>query len=253
MNSLLKYLSVVFFSGVLLAACGSGGGSAGSASASGSEVSGSVSLSSDFSSARMNAIEEDVSSSEPYAGAVIQLLDTEGNVIAETETDENGNFNFSGVEQGDYTIQVVDPETGEVVTEMDVSIVEGDDVLIEGVISSSETDWTVDFVANSADLQNEAQNEKAVNIAMACDATLDEVLAMREEGMGWGAIAQELGAHPSTLGLGHSDGFSNNKKSKTEENNVGPSSNGNGNGKGNKGGKGGGKPDNTPGGGKPNK
>ncbi len=33
--------------------------------------------------------------------------------------------------------------------------------------------------------------------------TDDDIKAMREEGMGWGEIAHELGLHPGVLGLGH--------------------------------------------------
>lgn len=31
----------------------------------------------------------------------------------------------------------------------------------------------------------------------------EDIAAMRDEGLGWGQIAHELGVHPSTLGLGH--------------------------------------------------
>jgi len=34
----------------------------------------------------------------------------------------------------------------------------------------------------------------------------DDIEAMRDSGMGWGDIANELGVHPSTLGLGHRKG-----------------------------------------------
>ena len=47
--------------------------------------------------------------SEPgIAGVTVNLLDDMGNVIASTMTDANGDFAFSGVPNGDYTIEVTD-------------------------------------------------------------------------------------------------------------------------------------------------
>lgn len=259
LSGVISSLALVFVFGIFMTACGSGGGSVSATGSSGGNmVSGTVKLSDGASgSARTYALEGDTSG-EPYADAIVQLVDSEGNVVAETETDEDGNFNIDGVEEGDYTILVIDPETGDTVTEVEVSIVDGDDVLIEGVITGGEAEWTVEFTANTADLQNEAQNDKAKNIAMESDATLDEVLAMREAGMGWGEIARELGVHPSVLGLGNEKGFEKSKKSKADEEAVSDSAKGGkGKGKGkdkdNKPDKGG-KPDkDKPGKGKPKK
>ena len=46
---------------------------------------------------------------EGIAGVVIQLLDQEGNVVAETLTDENGCYKFEGVEAGKYDIREIHP------------------------------------------------------------------------------------------------------------------------------------------------
>ena len=42
-----------------------------------------------------------------FEGVTVQLLDTSGALLATTITDENGNYYFGGLEDGDYAIQVV--------------------------------------------------------------------------------------------------------------------------------------------------
>ncbi|WP_285726803.1 SdrD B-like domain-containing protein [Psychromicrobium xiongbiense] len=42
-------------------------------------------------------------------GVSVKLLDKNGNVVAETTTDQNGNYQFTDVPLGDYTVQVVPP------------------------------------------------------------------------------------------------------------------------------------------------
>ncbi|MBN1254590.1 MAG: hypothetical protein JXA50_04890 [Deltaproteobacteria bacterium] len=47
-------------------------------------------------------------------------------------------------------------------------------------------------------------NEKAEGLAAEeTGVTVEDIAAMRAEGMGWGQIAHTLGVHPSVLGLGH--------------------------------------------------
>lgn len=48
------------------------------------------------------------------AGVVVNLLDASGDVIATTTTDANGDFSFSGVPNGDYTLDIADT-TGELI------------------------------------------------------------------------------------------------------------------------------------------
>jgi hypothetical protein len=58
----------------------------------------------------------------------------------------------------------------------------------------------------------EAANDAAAEAAArAADTTPETVALMREDGMGWGEIAHELGVHPSVLGLGNqfANGFTN--------------------------------------------
>ncbi|MCE9546801.1 MAG: hypothetical protein K8T25_15080 [Planctomycetia bacterium] len=45
----------------------------------------------------------------PIAGVVIQLLDTEGNVLAFTTTDSNGAYKFTGLEKGTYGVREIQP------------------------------------------------------------------------------------------------------------------------------------------------
>ena len=42
-----------------------------------------------------------------FEGVTVQLLDENGALLASTVTDENGNYYFGGLEDGDYTVQVV--------------------------------------------------------------------------------------------------------------------------------------------------
>jgi len=46
----------------------------------------------------------------------------------------------------------------------------------------------------------------------------EEIQAMREEGLGWGQIAHELGIHPGALGLGHTKGVLNRTRTAAMEN-----------------------------------
>ena len=48
-----------------------------------------------------------------------------------------------------------------------------------------------------------AQREMEQNLARLAGVEPEEVAAMRQAGMGWGQIAQELNLHPGVLGLGH--------------------------------------------------
>jgi hypothetical protein len=52
-------------------------------------------------------------------------------------------------------------------------------------------------------------NEKAEGLAAEeTGVTVEDIAAMRDEGMGWGQIAHALGVDPSVLGLGHGKGKS---------------------------------------------
>lgn len=47
------------------------------------------------------------SNENPFAGVTVNLLDSAGNVVATTTTDADGNYSFSKLPAGDYTVKVV--------------------------------------------------------------------------------------------------------------------------------------------------
>lgn len=208
----------------LLMACGSGGGggstSAGVSTDTGNTISGRVALAGVSIGRSLFAISD---TDDVYTTATVQLVDSDGNMVAETTTDEDGKFEFNNVAEGDYTVIVIDNETGKVVTQVDISLLEGDDVDIEGVIDTTGTEWTIEFTSNDdeSDLQNDAQTQHAENLAEASGLDVDEVTAMRLDGMGWGQIAKELGVHPGVLGLGNDKAFDTEQTTDTEEGSVG--------------------------------
>ncbi|MCD5380873.1 carboxypeptidase regulatory-like domain-containing protein, partial [Candidatus Gracilibacteria bacterium] len=46
---------------------------------------------------------------EPIEGVIIELLDANGNVIATTTTDANGDYSFEGLRPGDYRVKITRP------------------------------------------------------------------------------------------------------------------------------------------------
>lgn len=194
-----------------LASCGSGGGAAGSAQSN--SVSGSVMLDSAPSARARASFSPSSMALTAFDGSVIQLLDSSGAMVAQTTADASGQFTFLDVPQGSYTINVVDSASGAVVTSVNVALIEGDNAFIEGVISQDVASWTVTYSAGDESLQNDAQMQIAQNMADASGQSLSAVVAMREQGMGWGDIANQLGVNPGQLGLGegHDDDLDDEK------------------------------------------
>jgi len=212
---------------MVLPACGSGTG--------GNSISGSAIFNDGSASARMNTR---AAGDVPLTGVVVQLVDLEGVVVAETNVDDNGNFSFNGVEEGDYVLRFIDPDTGDVITEVNVTILEGDDAKLTGTFDDSQVTWDIEFDSNDGDSElNATQQERAAKIGELAGISASEVEAMRLSGMGWGQIAHELGLHPGNLGMGHKDGWD--PKKTREAKNAGkkgkgkPDKPGNGNGHGN--------------------
>ena len=76
----------------------------------------------------------------------------------------------------------------------------------EAELSSAQAAYDADpSEENDAALQEaqSAYDEATEALAKVSGVTVDTLSDMREEGMGWGEIAHELGLHPSVLGLGH--------------------------------------------------
>jgi len=229
------YLRLAFSSLFLLAlisllmACG-GGGTVGAVSGgspdSGNRISGRMALSG-APTARSTSPVITTSSDKAYTTATVQLVDSGGNVVYVTITDENGEFEFNNVTAGDYTMVVIDIKTGETMAQVSVSALEGDDVNLEGVIDTAKTEWTINFVSNDEDssdlLENDEQMDKAKILAKASGLTLDEVIDMRLSGMGWGEIARKLGVTPGALGLDNDKAFEIDQTTDTSDDSVGSS------------------------------
>ena len=74
---------------------------------------------------------------------------------------------------------------------------------------------SLDAAQESGDEAAIAEAEKDLEAALADAAGVHEadIADMREDGMGWGQIAHELGVHPGVLGLGHRYGRTNTQRS----------------------------------------
>lgn len=57
----------------------------------------------------------------------------------------------------------------------------------------------------------EAANQKVTDLMTEQGVSVEDITAMRLEGMGWGEIMHQLGLHPSILGMGHKNAFKNKK------------------------------------------
>jgi hypothetical protein len=136
----------------------------------------------------------------PVAGATVQLL-AGATVVATTTTDPSGNFLFQVSVPGTYTVQVL---VGGVVVATTTVIVGIGDNAVVGVVAGSGLPPVVTVTASATDVfQNDAQLGHAVNIDRAsasCD--LVRVVQLREQGLGWGLIAQRCNAPPGVIGLG---------------------------------------------------
>ncbi len=65
-------------------------------------------------------------------GATVTIVDSDGNVIGTTTTDENGNFGFDDLDDGDYTIEVDYPAGYSGDDTFDISVTDGGSDPIDG-------------------------------------------------------------------------------------------------------------------------
>lgn len=143
---------------------------------------------------------------EPLEGATVQLLDADGNVVAETTTDADGKFEFLNVPPGTYTIVVTHPDIEELRVEK-VEVIAGDITVVRGTVTkdgetgSSEITYEVDECALTEG--NEAQMRIVRNLAEESGVSEEDIIRLREEKcLGWGEIAIQLKVHPSVIGIG---------------------------------------------------
>lgn len=148
----------------------------------------------------------------PVANVNVILTRLGDGATATTQTDASGNFTFSNVLPGTYTITVQDPIT---LLNMPVdppdsfTVGAGDAATINGTVTDSlVTLGNVTVVAVQTDstivLQNDQQVAHLLNIAKAAGlVSADPVLQLRLSGWGWGRIALFYNVHPSVIGLGH--------------------------------------------------
>lgn len=141
----------------------------------------------------------------PLAGVTVELRDATNALVATTTTNADGNFTFFNVAPGTYTVTVMGFTVASPPT---VTVGAGDTGVVTGTVTGDSVAMTATVVAENFDnpLQNDAQLGHAINIDRAsatCD--LDDVLDRREQGRGWGVIAQECNTHPGVIGLGHSN------------------------------------------------
>jgi hypothetical protein len=148
----------------------------------------------------------------PVANVNVILTRLGDGATTTTQTDASGNFTFSNVVPGTYTITVQDP-----ITLLNIpvdppdsfTVGAGDAATITGTVTESiVTLGNVTVVAVETDstivLQNDQQVAHLLNIAKAAGlVSADPVLQLRLSGWGWGRIALFFNVHPSVIGLGH--------------------------------------------------
>ena len=148
----------------------------------------------------------------PVAGVNVILTRLDDGATAKVQTDASGNFTFSNVVPGTYTITVQDPLTLQnipVDPPDSFTVGAGDAATITGTVTESLVNvGAVTVVATETDptiiLANDAQMAHLLNIAKAAGlVSADPVLQLRESGWGWGRIAKHFNVHPSVIGLGH--------------------------------------------------
>jgi carboxypeptidase family protein len=147
----------------------------------------------------------------PVGNVTVTLTRQDGATLT-TQADADGNFVFTNVLPGTYTISVEDPITHEILPvdpPDSITVGAGDVANITGTVTESEvTVGNVTVVAAVTDsniiLQNDAQVAHLLNIANAAGLpSADPVLQLRLAGWGWGRIARHFSVHPGVIGLGH--------------------------------------------------
>jgi SdrD B-like domain len=142
----------------------------------------------------------------PVKGVEVTLTRADGAKLT-TTTDDLGNFTFTNVLPGTYTISVKDKALSNTLDPIIVGA--GDVANITGSVTSADAVLLnpVTVTAEATDttiiLQNDAQVAHLLNIAKAAGLpSADPVLQLRQSGWGWGRIAKHFNVNPGVIGLG---------------------------------------------------
>lgn len=74
------------------------------------------------------------------------------------------------------------------------------------VRSSGDRDAMARYEREWRDSEYKLEDARIENLSRESGMSPSRIRSMRESGMGWGQVAKEAGAHPGSLGLGHSKG-----------------------------------------------
>lgn len=74
------------------------------------------------------------------------------------------------------------------------------------VLSSGDRDAIFRHERDWRDAEYKLEDSRIENLSRESGMSPSRIRAMRESGMGWGQVAKEAGAHPGSLGVGHSKG-----------------------------------------------
>lgn len=74
------------------------------------------------------------------------------------------------------------------------------------VRSSSDRDAMARYEREWRDSEYKLEDARIENLSRESGMSPSRIRSMRESGMGWGQVAKEAGAHPGSLGVGHSKG-----------------------------------------------
>ncbi len=120
--------------------------------------------------------DNDVDDGEPaIVGATVELLDAAGNVIATTTTDADGNYEFTGLDAGDYSVRFAADADGKTFVDQNVG---GDDT-VDSDVDGSGTTGTISVGVGETSTDNDAGVEDPGTASLAgrvfCDDNDDSI------------------------------------------------------------------------------
>ena len=125
---------------------------------------------------------------EAYADKPDAALDGYNDAVAEAETGLQGVADEAGLSVDQYADQFNTDDDFRA-----EQIAAYPDLDLEGMVGA----------------YDKANQDLADYLAEKTTVSVDDIAALRAQGMGWGVIAHELGIHPSALGLGNKNGHQN--------------------------------------------